>query len=184
MPFLVHTPGPVHPGASVWGRERRCNYSSLLGSKEFYVPCICAEFTWTCTSWTCQLFGSEEQISEAQGLPRRAAVSLPCRWCLFQINSSCGNVQLSFSAGYLSIQCMCSCANMTAELSGHQGMSAVMIWLDDGVKGMHLVESSWPKQWCCRLSVFNAFLTCSIFNLQWFYPDISQGKSGSTYVWI
>lgn len=67
MAFLVHTAGPVHPGTSVWGRERRYNYSSLLGSEETYAPCICAEFTWTCISWTCQLFGSEEQISEAQG---------------------------------------------------------------------------------------------------------------------
>lgn len=67
MPFLGHTPGPVHPGTSVWGRERKCNYNSLLGSKEFSAPCICAEFMWTCTSWTCQLFGNEEQISEAQG---------------------------------------------------------------------------------------------------------------------
>lgn len=51
MPFLVHTPGPVHPGTSVWGKERRCNYNGLLGSEGFYAPCICAGFTWTGTSW-------------------------------------------------------------------------------------------------------------------------------------
>lgn len=51
MPFLVHTPRPVHPGTSVRGKERRCNYNGLLGSEEFCASCICAGFTWTGTSW-------------------------------------------------------------------------------------------------------------------------------------